>query len=210
MTINEALNWRYATKRMTGKVVPENIVNKIMESIHLSPSSFGFQPYEIFVISNQDMKSKIQLLAFNQAQIVESSHLLVFVAWDRYTEERIGKAVDFQVSQKGLSEADAITQKNIAKNFFREKSDDFHFSHAVKQSSIALGIALLTAALEAVDASPMEGFNPVALDEFLDLKVKGLRSTTLLALGYRDEENDWNYKLNKARKPLDELMTKII
>jgi nitroreductase/dihydropteridine reductase len=209
MTVNEALNWRYATKRMTGEKVPDQSLNTILEAIHLAPSSFGFQPYEILVISDQELKAKIQPVAFNQNQIVESSHLLVFAAWDRYTEERIDQEVNFMARERSLSDEDATTQKNIAKNFFKEKSDEFHFAHAVKQSSIALGMAILTAALEGIDASPMEGFNPVALNALLGLPEKGLRSATLLALGYRNPENDWNLKLPKARKPFNQLITQI-
>jgi nitroreductase/dihydropteridine reductase len=209
MTVNEALNWRYATKRMTGETVPDHSLNTILEAIHLSPSSFGFQPYEILVISDPDLKAKIQPVAFNQNQIVESSHLLVFAAWDKYTEERIDHEVDFMAKVRSVSDEDATTQKNIAKNFFKEKSDDFHFAHAVKQSAIALGVAILTAALEGIDASPMEGFNPIALNALLGLPERGLKSATLLALGYRNPENDWNLKLPKARKPIDQLIKKL-
>jgi nitroreductase/dihydropteridine reductase len=111
MTVNEALNWRYATKRMTGEKVPDQSLNTILEAIHLAPSSFGFQPYEILVISDQELKAKIQPVAFNQNQIVESSHLLVFAAWDRYTEERIDQEVNFMARERSLSDEDATTQK---------------------------------------------------------------------------------------------------
>ncbi len=206
MTTNEALLWRYATKRMINKTVPQSTVNKIINAIHLSPSGLGLQPYEVFVISNQEMKSEILPIAFNQKQVAESSHLLVFAAWDKYTDERIDKVFDYLSRQRNLT-SDAEGQKNSAKKYFSEISDEAQFHHAAKQSGIALGIAVLTAALEGIDASPMEGFNPAALDKFLGLKEKGLRSTALLALGYRDETNDWNYKLKKVRKPLDELIT---
>lgn len=206
MTTNEALLWRYATKRMIHKTVPQSTVNKIIEAIHLSPSGLGLQPYEVFVISNQEMKRKILPIAFNQKQVVESSHLLVFAAWDKYTNERIDKVFNHLSQQRNLPE-DVEGQKNSAKKYFSEISDEAQFHHAVKQSGIALGITVLTAALEGIDTSPMEGFNPAALDEFLGLKEKGLRSTALLALGYRDLINDWNYKLKKVRKPLEELMT---
>lgn len=209
MTANEAMHWRYATKKMINKAVPESTVNKIIEVIHLSPSSLGLQPYEVFVISNPEIKNKILPIAFNQKQVVESSYLLVFAAWDKYTEERINKAFDHLSEQRNLPAADIEGQKNSARKYFSEISDEAQFYHAAKQSGIALGVAVLTAALEGIDASPMEGFNPAALDEFLGLKEKGLRSTTLLALGYRDEINDWNYKLKKVRRPLQELITTI-
>ncbi len=207
MTANEAMHWRYATKRMINKAVPESTVNNIIEAIHLSPSSLGLQPYEVFVISNPEMKNKILPIAFNQKQVVESSYLLVFAAWTKYTEERIDKVFDHLAQERNLPAADIEGQKNAAKKYFSAISDEAQFYHAAKQSGIALGVAVLTAALEGIDASPMEGFNPASLDEFLGLKEKGLRSTSLLALGYRDEMNDWSHKLKKVRKPLQELVT---
>lgn len=186
MTTDEAMNWRYATKRMINKTVPESTVNKIIEAIHLSPSSLGLQPYEVFVITNPEMKNKILPIAFNQKQVVEASHLLVFAAWDKYTEERIDKVFDHLARERNLPAAEVEGQKNAAKKYFFALSEEAQYCQATKQSGIALGVAILTAALEGIDASSMEGFNPAALDEFLQLKEKGLRSTTLLALGYRD------------------------
>ncbi len=209
MTTNEAMNWRYATKRMITRTVPESTINNIIEAIHLSPSSLGLQPYEVFVISNPEIKNKILPIAFNQNQVVEASHLLVFAAWDKYTEERIDKVFDYLAQERNLPAGDVEGQKNAAKKYFFALSEEAQFCQATKQSGIALGVAILTAALEGIDASSMEGFNPAALDEFLQLKEKGLRSTTLLALGYRDEVNDWNYKLKKVRKPLQKLITTI-
>lgn len=209
MTANEAMHWRYATKRMVNKTIPESTVTKIIDTIHLSPSGLGLQPYEVFVTSNQETKSKILSVAFNQKQVIESSHLIVFAAWDKYTDERIEKTFAHLSRQRNLPTSDTDKQINSAKKYFGERSNEANFHHAVKQSGIALGVAILTAALEGIDASPMEGFNPEALDEFLGLKEKGLRSTTLLALGYRDEANDWNHNQKKVRKPLEQLLTTI-
>lgn len=209
MTANDAMKWRYATKRMTGEVIPGKTINRIIEAIHLSPSAMGLQPYEVFVISNNEIKSKIQPIAFNQKQVAECSHLLVFAAWNKYTESRIDKVFDHLAQQRNLPHSETEGQRSSAKKYFGEISDDENFHHAAKQAGIALGIATLTAALEGIDASPMEGFNPGALDEFLGLKEKGLRSTMLLALGYRDEINDWNHKLKKVRKPINEIVTMI-
>ncbi len=117
MTANEAMLWRYATKRMIKKPVPESTVNKILEAIHLSPSGLGLQPYEVFVISNPEMKSKILPIAFNQKQIVQSSHLLVFAAWDKYTDERIDKVFDY-LSQQRNPAADMEGQKNSCQEIF--------------------------------------------------------------------------------------------
>lgn len=208
-TANEAMEWRYATKRMTNKIVPDSTITKIIKAIHLSPSAMGLQPYEIFVITNNEIKGRILPIAYNQQQVTACSHLLVFAAWDAYTESRIDQVFDHLSAQRDIPVTETAGQRNAAKKYFHELSDDENFHHAAKQANIALGIAVLTAALEGTDASPMEGFNPVALDEFLGLKEKGLRSSMLLALGYRDEANDWNYAMKKVRKPIEELVTTI-
>jgi nitroreductase len=78
MDIIQNLNWRYAAKRMNGNKIPQNALDTIKESIRLSPSSVGLQPYKIFIVESEELKKKISPSAFNQPQIIESSHVLVF------------------------------------------------------------------------------------------------------------------------------------
>ena len=204
-----AMKWRYAAKRMSGKKIPDSKVNKIIETMHLAPSGIGLQPYELIVITNSDLKSKIEPIAFNQKQIVECSHLIVFAAWDTYSEKRIDGVFDYLAKERNLPVEKTSSQRNFSKSFFGAMSEENNFHHAAKQAHIALGIATLTAALEGIDATPMEGFDPVALDALLGLKEKGLKSSMLLALGYRNNNADWNLKLKKVRKPMSEFITEI-
>jgi nitroreductase / dihydropteridine reductase len=203
----EAMKWRYAVKRMSGEVVANDKIDAIVEAIHLSPSSMGLQPYEIIMVTNLELKSQMLSIAFNQRQIIECSHILVFAVWDRYTDKRIDKAFNHLQHERNLPSSDIERQRISAKIIFREISDEANFHHAAKQAYIALGIATLTAALEGIDASPMEGFDAPALDELLGLKGKGLKSSVLLALGYRDRATDWSTNLKKVRKPINELLT---
>lgn len=209
MDIINALEWRYATKRMNGEIVPQEKVAKILKAAYLAPSGIGLQPYKIIVISNQKLKEQILPIAMNQPQVVESSHLLVFAAWDEYNDERIDKVFDHLNMERNMVHPTSDRQRNFAKSYFKQKSLEENFHHAAKQAHIALGLAIATAAIEGVDASPMEGFDATALDKFLDLPAKGLKSSMLLALGYRDIENDWNLKLKKVRKPYIDLVTEL-
>lgn len=209
MDIIEALNWRYATKKMTGQKVPELTVEKIIQAAHLAPSGIGLQPYEIIVISNPELKNQILPIAMNQPQAVESSHLLVFAAWDDYTSERIDVVFKYLNQQREQPAASTERQKNFAIGYFGNFTKEENFHHAAKQANIALGLSIAAAALEKIDATPMEGFNALQLDELLGLKEKGLRSSMLLALGYRDEDNDYNLKAKKVRKPISEFLTEI-
>ena len=99
--------------------------------------------------------------------------------------------------------------KEKALNGLLLKTDEENVIWATKQAYIALGTGLIAAAAEKVDATPMEGFNPEHFDELLGLKEKGLKSVVLMALGYRDEENDSNALLKKVRWPKEDFVITI-
>jgi nitroreductase/dihydropteridine reductase len=84
MSLIEALNWRYATKKMNGQAVPQEKVDQILEAARLAPTSSGLQPFKIIVVSNPDLKQTLLPHSYNQSQIIDCSHLLVFAAWDNY------------------------------------------------------------------------------------------------------------------------------
>ena len=90
---------------------------------------------------------------------------------------------------------------------YPNRSAEENFNHAAKQAYIAFSQAITAAAFEGVDSTPMEGFDPNALDEILGLKEKGLRSCVVLPLGYRDSEKDWLVNLKKVRKSKEDLVT---
>lgn len=207
MNVNEALSWRYATKRMNGNAVPENIIDEIITACHLSPSGIGLQPYELIVITDPELRAQILPIASNQPQVVECSHLIVFAAWNDYTPARIDNVFDHLATSRGISTTVNDRQRNFAKEYFAKFTKGENFHHSAKQAHIALGIAVLTASLNKVDNTPMEGFDSRKLDELLDLPSKGLRSSMLLALGYRDSELDWNLPLKKVRKPIEEFLS---
>lgn len=205
MDLIESLEWRYASKRMNGRRVPQEKVNKILDAIRLAPSSMGLQPYNVLLIEDEALKKKIQPLAFNQPQIVESSHLLVFAAWNNVSPEQIEEYIQQTASVRDVPVASLDDFKNMLLNMAKNRSEEENFDWAARQAYIAFGVALVAAASEAVDATPMEGFNSTALDELLKLEEKGLKSVTLLPLGYRDAENDWLAKLPKVRREKEKL-----
>lgn len=198
----ETLNWRYATKKMdAAKAVSEDKVERILEAIRLSASSSGLQPYEVIVVKNKALREAIVPHAWNQQQIVDGSHLLVFAAWDNYTEERINHMFDLVNDERGFKNEgwEAYRQKLLAAYVPRPAS--VNYEHAARQAYIGLGTALIAAAEEGVDSTPMEGFDPAKVDEILGLTEKGLRSVVILPLGYRAEEGDWLVNLKKVRRP---------
>lgn len=210
MELLNALYWRYATKKMNGKVVPQEKVDAILEAAHLAPSSSGLQPFEIIVVTDPMLKSKIVRIARDQSQVTDCSHLLIFAAWDNYTTERINEVFTRTVAERGLPENRMDEYKNKLIASYVPRLAQINFEHAARQAYISFGFAIAAAAELRVDATPMEGFDNAALDELLNLKGRGLRSVTLLPLGYRDEANDWLVNLKKVRTPKDRFIHKEI
>lgn len=209
MSLLEALKWRHASKHMNGQVVPEEKVEAILEAARLSPTSSGLQPFEILVITNQELKEKILPIANGQQVIVGASHLLVFAAWDNYTEKRLNDYFELSVSERGSSPTTEAYRKKLIEMYVPRDAGQ-NYAHAARQAYIAFGLAIGEAAMEKVDTTPMEGFNAEALDELLGLKQKGLRSVTILALGYRTPDKDWNAPLKKVRRSRESFVTELV
>lgn len=207
-TLN-SLKWRYATKRMNGQKVPNDKLDTILEAIRLTATSNGLQPFTILVIEDQETRGKLQKAVFNQPQVVEGSHLLVFAAWKDITSEQIDAYFDMVYEERGMEKGTLDQYANFLKENFRKQTEAEKFSWASKQAYIALGTALVAAAEEKVDSTPMEGFNPDEVDKILGLEEKGMGSTALLALGYRDTTNDHMVNAKKVRRSKEELFVTI-
>jgi nitroreductase len=207
MELLEKLNWRYATKAMNGKKVAQNKINAIIEAASIAPTSSGLQPFEIMVITNQEVKEKIRAIGWDQSVITDCSHLLVFAAWDTYTPERINKVFDHTNNVRGFKNEGWENYRQMLLNSYPQRDAEVNFNHAARQAYIAFSQAIAAAAFESVDSTPMEGFDPDALDQILNLREKGLRSCVILALGYRDAEKDWLVNLPKVRKSKEDLVT---
>ncbi|NIG56227.1 NAD(P)H-dependent oxidoreductase [Chitinophaga sp. Cy-1792] len=210
MSLIEHLNWRYATKSYdpTKKVSEEN-VTKIVEAARLAPTSSGLQQFRILVITNQELKEKIVPLAWGQEIVADCSHLLVFAAWDNYTEERIDTVYDRTTDERGLPRGRFSSYTDKIKGMYLPQEAHTNFIHTARQSYIGFGLAIAQAAELKVDATPMEGFDNDALDALLDLRSHGLRSVTMLPLGYRKEDTDWLVNMKKVRIPSTEFVIEL-
>lgn len=208
MKLIDDLKWRYATKKFSDKRVSSEDFDKIIEAINLSASSIGIQPYRLFIIDKPSLKQELGEGSFN-SQIVESSHLLVFAAFDSITQKAIDNYIEFVAKERETPVEQLADFKNSISSHFLAQTDNENFIWSTKQAYIGLGTGLIAAANLKIDATPMEGFDAEKFDRILKLKEKGLKSVVLLALGYRDEENDWNSKLKKVRIPKQEFATMI-
>ena len=210
MNLNDLLKWRYATKKMNPqKAVPQAKVDSIIEAVRLTATSSGLQPYELIVVTNPEVREKIKAIAWNQGQVTDGSHLIVFAAWDNYTADRINHMFDLTNDERGFKNEgwEAYRAKLLA--LYPGRDAEANYQHAARQAYIGLGTALIAAAAEGVDATPMEGFDPAALDEILGLRAKGLRSVIILPLGYREEDKDWLVNLKKVRRPNSQFVSEV-
>ncbi|WP_213993031.1 nitroreductase family protein [Sodalis sp. dw_96] len=209
-TLNERLAWRYATKKYDAtKTVPAEKLERIIEAVRLAPTSSGLQPFELFVVSNADVRAKIRTVAWDQAQITDCSHLLIFAAWDDITPDRVNMMFDLTNDVRGLKNEGWENYRQQLLGIVAARGTEANYQAAARQAYIGLGAALIAAAFEEVDATPMEGFDPEAVDEILDLKSKNLRSVVILPLGYRATEGDWLVNLKKVRRSRDSFITEI-
>lgn len=204
------LQWRYATKKYNPALkVAQDKIDRILEAIRLTASSSGLQPYEVIIVSNPELRAQIQPHAWNQAQITEASHLLVFAAWDNYTADRINMMFDLVNEVRGFKNEGWEAYRLQVLASYVPRDPEINYQHAARQAYIGLGSALIAAAEEGVDSTPVEGFDPAKVDEILQLRERGLRSVILLPLGYRAEEGDWLVGLKKVRRTRENFITEL-
>lgn len=210
MELLDAFKWRYATKKYdSSKKVDQVLVDKILEAARIAPTSSGLQPFEVFVITNQELKNKIVPFAHDQQIVADCSHLLVFAAWDNYTAERIDQIYSITTTEREQPADRYNAYTDRLKSLYLDRPAEDNFAHTARQAYIAFAFAMAEAASLKVDTTPMEGFINDEVDKLLNLTEKGLKSVTLLPIGYRDEANDWLVNLKKVRHPKEKFLTEI-
>lgn len=199
MELLKSLQWRYATKKMNGEKIPQDKLDRILEVTRLAPSSYGLTPYQIIVVENQELKEQLVPACYGQTQLADSSVVLVFATWDTITESSVDKYMNEIATQRNISVDMLGDFGGMVKGTVNSLTEEQKITWAQKQAYIGLGFALVAAATEEVDSTPMEGFVPAKVDEVLGLNEMGLKSCVILTLGYRDSDNDYLSALKKVR-----------
>jgi nitroreductase/dihydropteridine reductase len=199
MELLKSLEWRYATKKMNGDKVPQDKLERILEATRLAPSSYGLTPYHVIVVEDQKLKEELQGACYGQTQLTDSSAVLVFATWDDVTEESVDIYIQETATQRGIDVEMLGEFSGMIKGSLSNMTQDQKVAWAQRQAYIGLGFALVAAATEEVDSTPMEGFVPTTVDSILGLTELGLMSVAVLPLGYRDTENDYLASLKKVR-----------
>jgi len=209
VSLIDSLNWRYATTKFdSSKSISDNDIEKLKEIVKLSPSSWGFQFYKIFVVTDPKLKQQLSPAAYNQDQIVDCSHLFIFCSYNNVREEDIDQMIA-QFHNK-RSNDDSYNKESIdnygdgAKKSILKMEPNRQEEWLKKQCYIALGQLMVGCADMRIDSCPMEGFKSDEVDLILDLKAQNLTSVVLLPVGYRTSNDKYQYK-TKVRKS-DELL----
>ena len=204
MSIINDLNWRYATKRMTGEKVPGEKLQAILDATELSASSYGLQPYRILVIKNEELREKLKPAAFHQPQLTESDSILLFCIPETITADHINDYILRIASTRNIPAESLEGFKSVMLGSINVMDEQQQQEWAARQAYIGLGTALIAAAEQKVDACPMEGFDKQQFADILGLKESGLKPVVMMAIGYRSPDDAMASQL-KVRKTKEEL-----
>lgn len=205
----EALQWRYATKKFDAtKKLSEEQLHTLTESLRLSASSYGLQPWKFFIVSNPALREKLQAAAYNQPQITEASHLIVIAAKKQVDEAHVDAFFESIMAERGATAEQLQGYKDMVLGTVHRLTPEQMMAWNIRQSYIALGTLLTVAAYEEIDACPMEGFDPAAFDALLGLSEQGLTTAVVCPVGFRSSE-DGMAQYKKVRFPEASVITEI-
>jgi len=204
MEIIKALEWRYAVKKFDAtKQLNEQKVTMLKNAFNLTATSYGLQPVKLLVICDKSVQKKLKAAAFNQAQVEDASHVLIFCVEKEIDAEYIRNYFN-RVKEIRKTPEDILEPfQNFLIDDFEKKSKEDIYNWATNQAYLAMGNMLTVCALGEIDACPMEGFSTTEYDAILDLKSKNLQSVLIMPVGYRAED-DFMAELKKVRKPLED------
>lgn len=183
----QALNWRYATKVFDpARKIPAGTWHTLEQSLVLTPTSYGLQPYRFLVINDPAKRAALQQHSWHQKQVVDASHYVVFTVRTEMKEADVDRFIQRTADVRGIAPETLKGYRgmmlNHVVNGFR---DQMAQEWAARQAYIALGSLMTCAAVLGVDACPMEGLNPTEYDQVLGLTGSGYATVVACALGYR-------------------------
>lgn len=205
-SIPEALNWRYAVKKFNPatKISPADW-QTLMQSLLLAPSSYGLQPFKFLVIENSHVREQLKTASWNQAQVTDASHLVVFLYRESVDESFIQKYIDRIAQVRDTPKETLDGFKSVMVEKIAHAPEEWTRVWAQRQAYIAMGFLLETAALLKIDATPMEGLDPSAYDKILGVEGSGWKTVASVALGYRHSDDAFQ-NLKKVRSTEESLI----
>jgi nitroreductase len=204
----QQLRWRYATKKFdSARRIPAETWATLEHSLVLAPSSFGLQPWKFVVVESPEIRAKLQPISWNQSQVVDASHFVVFAGRLRLDSTDINALIAKTSELRGVPPEKLEGYKNMMLGF-RQKLEDAGGLDAwsARQVYLAIGGLLTSAALLGIDACPLEGIDPAGYDQILGLR--GYSTLCAVALGYRSPE-DATANLPKVRYPVSQVIHRV-
>lgn len=205
-SIIDALSWRYATQQFDpSKKLAAADRELLLEATRLAPSSFGLQPWKLVVVQTPELREQIRAAAWNQAQVTDASDLIVLCTRTTLDEAYVDHYLELIATTRGLSidKLDGLKKSILGSTAKRSANEVIEWNK--RQTYIALGVLVTTAALHSIDASPMEGFDAQQVDGILGLTAENYTATALCALGYR-HTSDPAAAQKKVRFPTNEIV----
>ena len=208
LTILNALNWRYATKVFDkNRIVPQAEFDLLLESLRLSPSSIGLQPWKFVVVKDKAIRNEMLQLSLQQTQLTDASHLIILCSLQHINESYIDSLIALEKHEnKGHSSLEQF--KTVAWSFIKSKSDGQLKEWIGQQVYIALGFLLSACSMLHIDACPIEAFDHGKVNKLLDLHKLGIESRVAVAIGYR-ASNDEHAKHKKLRWPKKDVVISV-
>ncbi|MGP8021897.1 MAG: NAD(P)H-dependent oxidoreductase [Limisphaerales bacterium] len=206
--LHEALKWRYATKVFDpAKKIPDDIWQTLKQALVLTPTSYGLQPYKFLVIEKPARRAELLPHSWNQRQVVDASHFIVFTAQTKVTEADVDKLINHTSHARHIPAGSLDSYRGMmVGDLINGPRGKIAHEWATRQTYIALGNLMTCAAVLGVDACPMEGFVSAEYDRVLGLNGSGYASVVCCALGYRSA-NDKYAGLAKVRYEPSDLVS---
>jgi nitroreductase len=201
----DPLQWRYATKKFDPlKKIPKLEFEALLETLRLSPSSFGLQPWKFIIVRDPALRKQLKSHAMDQPQITDADTLIVFCAVKTMDENYVKRYVKRIADVRGGTNEALVNYEQMMLASLKGKSPEVLSGWMKRQVYIALGVLLVECAHRKIDACPMEGFSPQEFDEILGLPQQGLESVVLCAVGYRADDDHYAH-LKKVRSKQEEV-----
>ncbi len=204
-----SLQWRYATKQFDpSKALATEDLEYILQAGNLAATSYGLQPFNIVVVTDEAKKQALIPHAYNQAQVGTNGALIVLAARTDIGTTFIAEYTARLEDERGLPAGTVDEYKDMMVGHLTSLTAEARRVWAEKQAYIALGTMMVAASEKQVDNAPMEGFDPIKFNELLGLTEQNLHATVILALGHRsNEEAAQNYK--KVRRAITDIVVRI-
>lgn len=202
-----SLNWRYATKVFDpARKISAATWSALEDALVLAPSSFGLQPWRFLVIRDTAVRAKLRPHSWDQSQVTDASHFVVFTARTEITAADIAHLIDRTAEVRGQPATALASYRQIMEGSLLNEARKPHLHDwAARQAYIAMGQLMTSAAVLGVDTCPMEGLDPAKYDEILGVRKEGFATIAAVALGYRAEADKYA-KLPKVRYPKAEVI----